>query len=124
MSTDNVLAVAGASHGNAFLLFFGLALSIPFVVFTSNLLSMLMDRYPIIIYIGAAILGRVGAEMIFTDPFVERWLAPPTWFKYAMELLFAVGVIVLGKVWLRYTFRKTERAAPSNSVPAGPSEED
>ena len=57
-------------------LFFGLALSIPFVIFTSNLLSMLMDRYPIIIYFGAAILGRVAAEMIFTDPFVEGWLSP------------------------------------------------
>ena len=68
MSTDNVLAVAGASHGNLFLLIFGLALSIPFVVFTSNLLAMLMDRYPIIIYLGAAVLGRVAGEMIFTDP--------------------------------------------------------
>ena len=62
MSTDNVLAVAGASHGNLFLLIFGLALSIPFVVFTSNLLAMLMDRYPIIIYLGAAVLGRVAGR--------------------------------------------------------------
>ena len=54
MATDNMLAVGGASHGNLFLLIFGLGLSIPFVVFTSNLLSMLMDKYPIIIYIGAA----------------------------------------------------------------------
>ena len=50
MSTDNVLAVAGASHGNVFLLLFGLALSIPFVVGTSTLLSMLMDKYPVIVY--------------------------------------------------------------------------
>ena len=77
MSTDNVLAVAGASHGNIFLLLFGLALSIPFVVFTSNLLSMLMDRYPFILYIGAAVLGRVAGEMIFTDPAVVSWLEPP-----------------------------------------------
>jgi YjbE family integral membrane protein len=111
MSTDNVLAVAGASHGNPFLLFFGLALSIPFVVFTSNLLAMLMDRYPIIIYFGAAILGRVAAEMIFTDPLVERWLSLPAWLKYTMEAFFAVGVIVLGKLWLWYTFRKVEPAA-------------
>ena len=95
MSTDNVLAVAGASHGNPFLLLFGLALSIPFVVFTSNLLSMLMDRYPIIIYLGAAVLGRVAAEMIFTDPAVVRWLHPPLWFTYAMEVVGAVGVIVV-----------------------------
>jgi YjbE family integral membrane protein len=108
MSTDNVLAVAGASHGNLFLLFFGLALSIPFVVFTSNLLSMLMDRYPIIIYIGAAVLGRVAAEMIFTDPAVMRWLVPPKWFLYAMEVVFAVGVIVVGKLWIRLVFRKDQ----------------
>jgi len=106
MSTDNVLAVAGASHGNLFLLVFGLALSIPFVVFTSNLLSMLMDRYPIIIYIGAAVLGKVAGEMIFTDPAMMRWLALPKWFIYCIEALFAVGVIVVGKLWIRLVFRR------------------
>jgi predicted tellurium resistance membrane protein TerC len=106
MSTDNVLAVAGASHGNLFLLFFGLALSIPFVVFTSNLLSTLMDRYPIIIYIGAAVLGKVAGEMIFTDPAMMRWLALPKWSLYVIEALFAVGVIVVGKLWIRLVFRQ------------------
>ena len=72
MSIDNMLAVGGASHGNLFLLLFGLGLSIPLVVFTSNLLSMLMDKYPVIIYIGAAILGKVGGEMIITDPVYNR----------------------------------------------------
>jgi YjbE family integral membrane protein len=109
MSTDNVLAVAGASHGNAFLLLFGLALSIPFVVFTSNLLSKLMDRYPIIIYIGAAVLGRVAGEMIFTDPFVVSWLSPPAWFRYTMEAVLAMGVIVVGKLWLWWSFRHAEQ---------------
>ena len=115
MSTDNVLAMAGASHGNPFLLLFGLALSIPFVVFTSNLLSMLMDRYPIIIYLGAAVLGRVAAEMIFTDPAVVRWLHPPLWFTYAMEVVGAVGVIVVGKLWIKYVFRRDEKAEESQS---------
>jgi len=125
MSTDNVLAVAGASHGNPILLLFGLALSIPFVVFTSNLLSMLMDRYPIIIYIGAAILGRVAAEMIFTDPFIESWLATPTWFKYAMEVLFALGVIGVGKLWLWYQYRKEQEnvTGPEVTLPTGDSED-
>uniref|UniRef100_A0A7V4G792 TerC family protein n=1 Tax=Desulfobacca acetoxidans TaxID=60893 RepID=A0A7V4G792_9BACT len=112
MSLDNVLAVAGASHGNPFLLLFGLALSIPFVVFTSNLLSMLMDRYPIIIYLGAAVLGRVAAEMIFGDPFVVAWLAPAKWFTYTMEAVFAVGVILVGKLWLRYVFKNAAPEAP------------
>jgi YjbE family integral membrane protein len=108
MSTDNVLAVAGASHGNLFLLIFGLVLSIPLVVFTSNLLSTLMDRYPIIIYIGAAVLGKVAGEMIFTDPAMMRWLATPKWFLYAMEVVFAVGVIVVGKLWIRFVFRRDQ----------------
>jgi YjbE family integral membrane protein len=102
MSVDNVLAVAGASKGNLFLLIFGLGLSIPFVVFTSSLLSMLMDKYPIIIYIGAAVLGKVGAEMIFTDPVVVEAWNPPVWFQYLMEALFAVGVILVGKLWVRW----------------------
>ena len=114
MSTDNVLAVAGASHGNLFLLIFGLALSIPFVVFTSNLLSMLMDRYPFILFLGAAILGRVAGEMIFTDPAVVRWFNPPIWFCYTMEAVFALGVIVAGKLWLRYAFRRAEKNAPES----------
>lgn len=105
MAVDNMLAVAGASHGNIFLLLFGLGLSIPFVVFTSNLLSMLMDRYPVIIYIGAAILGKVGGEMMITDPFVTEWLHPPKWVVYATEALFAAGVIVVGKLWMRWLMR-------------------
>ena len=115
MSTDNVLAVAGASHGNFFLLIFGLALSIPFVVFTSNLLAMLMDRYPVIIYLGAAVLGRVAGEMIFTDPWVARLLQMPAWFNNAMEAVFAVGVIVVWKLWIRFVFRKDEETEQSPS---------
>jgi len=101
MSVDNVLAVAGASGGNLFLLIFGLGLSIPLVVFTSNLLSMLMDKYPIIIYIGAAILGRVGGEMMITDPFIKEILHPTEFLQYGVEIFFTVGVIVAGKLWLR-----------------------
>jgi YjbE family integral membrane protein len=119
MSTDNVLAVAGASHGNLFLLLFGLALSIPFVVFTSNLLSMLMDRYPIIIYIGSAILGKVAGELIFTDPVVAGWLLMPPWFTYAMEAVFAAGVIVVGKLWIRFIFRKAKAEAEESEPSSG-----
>ena len=97
MSTDNVLAVAGASHGNLFLLLFGLALSIPLVVFTSNLLSLLMDKYPIIILLGAAVLGRVGGEMMITDPWVENLLHPTKVVEYGVQIFFTVGVVVLGK---------------------------
>ncbi|MEW6221552.1 MAG: TerC family protein, partial [Thermodesulfobacteriota bacterium] len=92
MAMDNMLAVGGASHGNLFLLLFGLGLSIPFVIFTSNLLSMLMDRYPIIITIGAAILGKVGGEMMITDPWTVAWLEPSKVVIYGVEAAMAVAV--------------------------------
>jgi len=101
MSTDNVLAVAGASHGNLFLLIFGLVVSIPFVVFTSNLLSILMDKHPIIILLGAAVLGRVGGEMMITDPFVMKLLHPGKILEYATQIIFAIGVVIAGKLYFR-----------------------
>lgn len=111
MALDNMLAVGGASHGNLLLLLFGLGLSIPFIVFTSNLLSMLMDKYPIIIYIGAAILGKVGGEMIITDPIATSVLNPGKTMKYAVEAVFAIGVIVAGKLWMKWKISREEREA-------------
>lgn len=77
MSIDNILAVAGASHGNFFLLLFGLGLSIPLVVGASTLIAKLMDKFPLIVWAGAIILGKVGGEMCVTDPvIVSRILTP------------------------------------------------
>lgn len=109
MAIDNMLAVGGASHGNLFLLLFGLGLSIPFVVFTSNLLSMLMDKYPIIIYIGAAVLGKVGGEMIITDPFTVSILNPGKLLIYSVEIIFAIGVIAAGKLWMKWQIARAEK---------------
>ena len=111
MSTDNVLAVAGACRGNFFLLLFGLALSIPFVVFTSSLLSRLMDKYPIIVWIGAAVLGRVGGEMIMTDPFIVDWINPGALLRYGAEIVGAVGVLVAAKLYMRWKVSREEGAA-------------
>jgi YjbE family integral membrane protein len=100
MSLDNVIAVAGASNGNFPLLVLGLGTSIPFVIFTSGLLSMLMDRYPLIIYVGAAILGRVGAEMMATDALITRYINLPVLAIYGFEALCALGVIIAGRILL------------------------
>jgi len=113
MSTDNILAVAAASKGNLFLLIFGLGLSIPFVVFTSNFLAMLMDKYPVITYLGAAVLGRVAAEMMITDPFVQHLLQPSKFFEYSVQAIFAVGVIVVAKLWMKWKGKRQEEAAPA-----------
>ena len=101
MSIDNVLAVAGASKGSFPLLMFGLGLSIPLVVFTSNLLAKLMDRYPVIIYVGAAILGKVGGDMIMTDRLTEETFHPPPWLIHTVEGFLALGVILAGIAWRR-----------------------
>jgi YjbE family integral membrane protein len=101
MSVDNILAIAGLSKGNIWLIVFGLAVSIPFVVFSSNLLSNLMDRYPVIIYLGAGLLGRVGGEMILTDHFVVRTLAPSDTVRYVVEGVLVVAIIVAGRLLCR-----------------------
>jgi len=106
MSLDNMLAVAGASHGNNLLIIFWLILSIPFVVFTSNLLSMLMDKYPIIVYLGAMVLGKVSGEMIITDPYVQSFLHTGHTTQYIVEAVGAVLVVVIGKLWMRMKAKK------------------
>jgi len=109
MSIDNILAVAGAAKGNLFLLIVGLTISIFFVVFASNILAMLMDKYPVIVYFGAAILGKVGGEMIIGDAYVVSLIHPSQWLVYGVEAFFAAMVIVVGKLWLRWKLAKEER---------------
>jgi YjbE family integral membrane protein len=118
MSIDNMLAVAGASKGNMFLLLFGLGVSIPLVVGTSALLSVLMDKYPIIITIGAAVLGKVAGEMMITDALIQKIFRPPHYLVYVAEATFAVGVIVAGKIWLnRKKGNAEEPPAGSGRIP-------
>jgi YjbE family integral membrane protein len=109
MSIDNMLAVGAACKGNLFLLIFGLALSIPFVVFTSNLLAKLMDRYPFILWIGAAILGKVGGEMMITDPFIADIIHTTKTMEYASMIFFTALVIVAAKLILK---RRAAKISP------------
>jgi YjbE family integral membrane protein len=101
MSTDNILAVAAASHGSIWLIAFGLGMSIPFIVFSSNVLSKLMDRFPALIYVGAGILGQVAGEMILTDPVMARIWHPTDLARYAVEAGFVVAVLVTGRLLCR-----------------------
>jgi predicted tellurium resistance membrane protein TerC len=117
MSLDNMLAVGGASHGNIFLLLFGLALSVPFVIFASNLLSRLMDRFPIIVYAGAGILGKVSAEMILTDPFVHGRFPLSSNAVAVAEALFAAGTIAMGWLLNRRKARVSQEGARAPAEP-------
>lgn len=95
MSTDNVLAIAGASHGNLSLIVFGLAVSIPFVVLSSNLLVVLIKRYPWSLYLGVAILGEVGADMMMTDPFIVRAIGPSPAVATAAKIAAVAAVLIV-----------------------------
>jgi YjbE family integral membrane protein len=120
MSLDNILAVAGASHGNLGLLLFGLGLSIPLVVFASAFIAKLMDRFPIIMWIGAIILGKVGGEMMITDPIVVSRLLSAVnlvehkglaleanhYVIWSVELLAAAAVLLVALL-----LRRTAKAA-------------
>ena len=72
MSLDNVLAVAAAANGNNLLLVLGLGISIPLIIFGSTMLMKVMERFPIIITVGAGLLGFLGGEMLLTDPAVSQ----------------------------------------------------
>jgi len=98
MSTDNVLAIAGASKGSVPLIILGLGLSIPFVMFSANLIVLLMDRYPWTLYLGAAILGKVGGEMMMTDSVVMRTLHPSQTMTYIVEALAIIGILIAGRI--------------------------
>ncbi len=119
MSLDNVIAVAAAAKGNTFLLVVGLAVSIPLVIFASRLLLTLMDRFPVIITLGAALLGWVAGDMAVTDPVDKPWVdAQAAFLHWGVPLIFAVAVVVVGK-WLatRKVAARLAAAAPA-AVPA------
>lgn len=96
MSTDNILAVAGIAQGDVYLLLIGLGISIPLIIFASNLLMKLMASYPAIIYIGAALLGRVAGQMIMTDHFTVETFAPSPTLNYAAQAIGTAGVLTVG----------------------------
>jgi len=102
MSLDNVLAVAAAAKGNTLLLVLGLGISIPLIIFGSTLLLKVMERYPVIITIGAALLGFLAGEMILTDPAVtQRFGEQPHWLVNVAGAVGAALVVGLGTVLQR-----------------------
>ena len=100
MSLDNVIAVAGAAHGSLSLLLFGLAVSIPLIVWSSQLILHWMERWPSIVLFGAGLLGYVAGQMLFTDPGLLALLPPmPTWSAKVAGAVGALLVVGVGR-WL------------------------
>jgi YjbE family integral membrane protein len=98
MSLDNIIAVAAAAQGNMALLILGLAISIPLVVFGSTLIIKLMDRFPIIIQAGAALIGWVAGETMIRDTALKSLVGGRDWLHYVAAALGAVLVLGIGRV--------------------------
>jgi YjbE family integral membrane protein len=97
MSLDNVIAVAAASQGSLLLLIIGLAISIPLVIFGSTLLIKLMQRFPMIIVIGAALIGWVGGETVVGDNVFKDFVEANRWIHYAAAAGGAAFVVLVGR---------------------------
>lgn len=118
MSLDNVIAIAAAAQGNFALILIGLAISIPLIVAGAALIMALLDRYPILVWAGAALLGWIVGETIATDPVIQGYLEPrlgAEGFHYVMlfaALLGAILVLLVGGLWRR-SKQSTSRAKVS-----------
>ncbi len=113
MSLDNVLAVAAAAKGDTLLLVIGLAISIPLIIFGSTMLIKVMERFPIIITLGAALLGWLAGEMVITDPAViERFGVQPDW-SHLLAGAFGAGLVVLLGWYRNRQARATAKARPA-----------
>ena len=97
MSLDNVIGVAAAAAGNITLLVIGLAIAIPIVIFGSTLMIKLMDRFPVIVTIGAGLIGWVAGEAIASDKILRPWFPDHSVSFYLAAAAGAAVVIGLGK---------------------------
>jgi YjbE family integral membrane protein len=110
MSLDNVIGVAAAAKGNVPLLVFGLVISIPLIIFGSTLILKLMGRFPVIITLGAGLLGWVAGEMAMSDPAIADWARQQHALHNVVPALGAVLVVAVGK-WLMSRQQQPEAAA-------------
>jgi YjbE family integral membrane protein len=98
MGLDNVLAIAGASQGHLGLVVLGLAISVPLVVWGSTLILRLIERFPIIVYVGAAAIAFTASRMIAHDHWLSGWFDAHAWTRYALDALLVIGICAGG--WL------------------------
>lgn len=110
MSLDNVIAVALAAKGDFTLLVIGLAISIPLVVFGSTLMIKLMERFPVIVTLGAALIGWVAGDAISHDVAIKAYFEDNNVLTYGLKIGCAVLVVVVGK-WLASRAHKKHKAA-------------
>ncbi|WP_371368647.1 hypothetical protein SRRS_21420 [Sporomusa rhizae] len=96
MSIDNVIAIAAVAKGNFLLLIIGLSISIPIIIWGSKAIRLLMERWPIVVTIGAAFLGWTAGEMAIADKKIMPVLEQYFWSHWAIPLSFAIIVVIVG----------------------------
>jgi YjbE family integral membrane protein len=121
MSLDNVLAVAGAAHGNLFLVIFGIAVSIPIVIWGSGILARLMGRYQWVVWVGGGVLGWVAGEMIVNDKIVHGWIEPwASVLHWVVPAVLGIGLTALGWWMARRTVAREFKVAAELAPVQGP----
>src|SRR4029453_16101211 len=100
MSLDNVLAIAGIAQNNQAMLIFGLAVSIPLIVAGAGLIVTMLDRFPILVWAGAGLLGWVAGDMMVPDRILLEWLqvSYPTLVKSVPTELSPTGVVPIAAI--------------------------
>jgi len=98
MGLDNVLAVAGAAHGHFFLVLLGLLISVPIVIWGSTLILKWVERFPVIIYIGAGVLAWTASKMIVDEPFLMDYFQENPLLKWGVSLVIIAGVLFFGRM--------------------------
>jgi YjbE family integral membrane protein len=132
MSLDNVIAVAAAANGELPLLILGLAISIPMIVAGAALIMAVLDRFPILVWLGALLLGWIAGEVIESDPAIQPWLyrlvdgaiarhldantsifgvPPHEAVGYLASILGALTVLVAGSIWRRRQLKQLEKSS-------------
>ena len=110
MSLDNVIAIAGAAKDSIGLVIFGLVVSVPIIVWGSKLVMKLMDRFPIVIVIGAGLLGWIAGDMSVTDAFTKEWVnVNAAFLNWFVPIFGALLVVFIGK---RLAARQQAKMAP------------
>lgn len=117
MGVDNVLGVAGAAHGDLGLVIIGLLISVPIVVFGSSIVLKLVERFPIIITLGAAVLAFTAAKMVVSEPLLKDVFGPEgTWQFVARMGTYVLAIAgVLGLGWLT-SRRAAQQSANTNAA--------
>jgi YjbE family integral membrane protein len=98
MGIENVLAIGGAAHGNVLLVVIGLLISVPIIMFGSQLVLKMVERFPHIITAGGAILAWTAIKMMLGEPFVKSWVADHAWIKLPAYVL-AIALVVVPVLW-------------------------